>query len=654
VTLPADTMAVVVGIEEYLTGKAWWLDGPALDACRFARWLTARGVPADRITLLVSPLPENVDDVETESMGYRYGAADHATVRDVFTQYLPRQRSGLLVLYWGGHGVIEQEERRLIYADATTLDKRNLNLSSLLKSMRSSTFAGHPQQLGLIDACLNLVEELRWEGTMPNEEFSVGRTEPWRDQRVLLAASPGERAVNVDGLKTGLFSQIVREALSILPADTWPPDADGLRDLVNERFEQLRNERRTRQVPSNMWYRSRSDDVLVFANGAQAGHASAAAVGGLLLTFAEYRKLKLILAGAPAPRELRALYREATRDVVGKAVPRQPDDLMSTVEALRNHLRPMPLFRFLVRFAAGSDGLTQHRLWEWINVIAPRWDVDTEELQALDMELRRTYVLLQLKPDLLEGGLLATGWTYEGSNGRQVVTTDEPWNRDRIAIEVSRLVGWFNPAHDSIPPVIEFLIPLPMLDDNLEALPVRIAGEDSEIGTACPVVIRSLDRLTDPDPNGREYWRARWKELTARGEAYDSEAICWVECTHVNGLFDPALLPTHICTALAYARPYGPHEDPVLLAVLSAGTPVALWHRGLSARKTRRAALEEVLCNRGLRELPDVVFSQRVAAHDPRAAADHAGRDLVLLWDDPDRVPPELEWQPPVPEGAAP
>jgi len=38
------------------------------------------------------------------------------------------------------------------------MDKRNLNLSSLLKSLRSSTFARHPQQLGLVDACLNLVE----------------------------------------------------------------------------------------------------------------------------------------------------------------------------------------------------------------------------------------------------------------------------------------------------------------------------------------------------------------------------------------------------------------------------------------------------------------------------------------------------------------
>ena len=60
----------------------------------------------------------------------------------------------------------------------------------------------------------------------------MGRPEPGRDQKVLLAASPGERAINMDALKTGLFSQVLREALDTLPTGAWPPNADTLRDLV--------------------------------------------------------------------------------------------------------------------------------------------------------------------------------------------------------------------------------------------------------------------------------------------------------------------------------------------------------------------------------------------------------------------------------------
>ena len=652
--LSADAMAVVVGVEEYKAGREWRLDGPALDACRFARWLTARGVPADRITLLVSSLPENRDAVEEQARGYKVRAADHATVRDVFAKYLPSKTSSLLIFYWGGHGVIEQEERRLICADATTLDKVNLNLSSLLKSMRSSTFAGHPRQLGLVDACLNLVTDLGWEGRMPSEEFAEGRPEPRRDQRVLLAASPGERAVNVDALKTGLFSQVLREALETLPQGTWPPDADMLRDVVNERFEDLRDEERTQQVPSQLWFRSRSgEDTRVFEFGLQEGRVRAAAFGGQLLTSAEYRKLKAILDGAPAPRNLRALYREATRDLEGGRLPRRPDDLISTVNALRNPVSPMPLFGFLVRFAAGADDkVTQDRLWEWINAVAPRWDAEMDELLALDSELRRPFVLLRLEQDLLDNRLLVTGWTYEGNDGRQAVTADEPWNRDRLAVELSRLLDGYEAAEDRVPPIIEFLVPLAMLDDDWEALQVRIADRETKIGAVCPVVVRSLDRLADP--NRRACWQDMWNELTARGDAYDEHAICWVECAPASGLFDPATLQAHICVALAYARAFGPQEDPVFEAALDAGTPVALWYRVSSARKTRRTDLEKVLGNRGLRDLPDVVFRQRDAAHSNGAAPDHAGRDLVLLWDNPDRVPEELEWHPPTVEGATP
>jgi hypothetical protein len=215
------------------------------------------------------------------------------------------------------------------------------------------------------------------------------------------------------------------------------------------------------------------------------------------------------------------------------------------------------------------------------------------------------------------------------------------------------LVDGYDPAEeDRVPPVIEFLVPLAMLDDDLETLKVRIADRETEIGTVCPVVVRSLDRLADP--NRRARWQAMWNELTARGDAYDEHAICWVECDPASGPFDPATLQARVCAALAYARAYGPHEDPALEAALNMGTPVALWYRVSSARKTRRTDLEKVLRNRGLQDLPDVVFRQRDAANFDGAAPDHAGRDLILLWDSPDRVPEELEWHPPIVEGATP
>jgi hypothetical protein len=189
------------------------------------------------------------------------------------------------------------------------------------------------------------------------------------------------------------------------------------------------------------------------------------------------------------------------------------------------------------------------------------------------------------------------------------------------------------------------LVPMPLLDMDVDELPVRIAGSVRPIGRTCPVVVRSLDRIVES--GWRVPWRDRWRELRDRGEFYDAQAILWVGQAS-GGEPDPAM----VCAALTYDRCCSPSEDPLLLAALRAGMPVVLWHRE-DGRADRREALEQVLRGRGLRELPDVVLSQRIAAGRPLARADHAGHGLVLLWDDPDRVPQDLRWTMPASEGAA-
>lgn len=651
---PADTLALVVGVEAYAAGGGWSLDGPALDACRFAAWLTGRGVPADRVSLLVSPLPKNAAAVAEAAGEVPVRPADSATVRAALTE-LRRRTSGLLVVHWGGHGVVEGEERRLLYADATADDQRNLNLTVLLRSLRSSTYPGHPRQFVLVDACA--LPARRAADRLPDERFAEGRSDPWRDQWVLMAASPGEAAANDDARGTGLFSSVLREELARLPV-RWPPDAESLRDAVRDRFEDLRTAGRARQMPSHLWFRSRVGEHVDLVSGAAPG-APARATGGELLSHAEFRALRSVLDGAPAPEGLRGLFRDATRDVPGCAPPALPDDLLSTVRALRGPVSPRPLFHFLVRLAAASDRVTQDRLWEWLNETAPRWGVEAAELHELDGLLRRTHIAFRLRPDLLGDGFQVTGWSVEDTDVRQeVCTDDEPWDLPRVAEELAEVIADRAADLEAVPPVVEFLLPLALLDQEMEALPVRVSERTSPVGELCPVVVRPLERLDDGA--ARDALRARWKDLAARGDGYARDAIHWVlggapqdAADHgPEGSCAPG--DAHVCAALAYARPHGPAEDPALRAVLDAGMPVALWHRAAPERPDRRAALEAVLGGRALRDLPDVVRGQRTAARHPSATPEHAGNGLVLLWDDPDRLPPELRWQPPVLSGAAP
>lgn len=62
----ADEYAVIVGIEQYSGDLAEPLQGPSLDALRFARWLRRRGVPAEHLLVLENKCDKWQGDREQE------------------------------------------------------------------------------------------------------------------------------------------------------------------------------------------------------------------------------------------------------------------------------------------------------------------------------------------------------------------------------------------------------------------------------------------------------------------------------------------------------------------------------------------------------------------------------------------------------------
>ncbi|UJW32507.1 caspase family protein [Saccharothrix sp. AJ9571] len=642
---PEQTLAVVVAIEEYDAGEGWRLDGPVPDACAFADWLVSRGVPPANITLLASPLDRNqylVDQLKAD--GVQVADARAENIRERLVTRLPTETSELLVIHWGGHGVVDDGgDRRLLYADSRAHDRRNLNFSRLVRALRTLTYRSHPVQQLVVDSCLTFAHSMGWKTGLPDELFPPAAPAQ-RDQRALFAASDGERALNSDARKTGFFSEAVLESLRRQADDEWPPDLDLVWEDTDAVFDHLREQRKTRQTPSHIWYKAGSDEQerLVFTTDVRARQVSAVALGLPLLTSKEFADLRKILRAAAPAGNLRALYREAARSV-DLPPPANPDDVRSVVDTLRKPVSAWPLFEFLVRLAVGTqDPVTRERLWTWIREVGPRYPVDMDELHALDGQLRRTFLLVRLQPDLIDLGHQVTVWRYIGNDGRQLTTSSEPWNFEQIA---EMLTGQFvDHAHDP-PPVVEFLVPTGLVDEAFERLPVRLDSSEIELGVVCPVVVRLAERLDDPD------WRAAhavaWRGV-AEHHSYNRSAIYWVD--HVPS--DLSRLGGHACVALAYPC-QGAREPEVMHELFAAGTPIALWHR--PGRATGRGYLDSVLDGQAIAELPDVVHAQRDHARSASAPPDHPGHDLVLLWDDPTRVPDDQNWQlPAVVEGAVP
>jgi nucleoside phosphorylase len=238
---PDRTFAVVVGIEKYDIPGAD-LDGPVRDACRFVRWLREHKVPTGNIHLFASPLGANT--AELAGLDVPWQPARREPIFESFTRTLPGTAGDLLFLFWGGHGLLTAGERRLIYADASEVATLNLDVDSLLNSLRGDLFAGLPRQVAIIDACANHVEHLRDPEVFPSRRYQLGC-----EQFVLYGARPGEVAKNDGAQKSGVFSSAVLDELESQSSQAFPPNFSAVAEHLTSRFEELRKEGRTDQTP---------------------------------------------------------------------------------------------------------------------------------------------------------------------------------------------------------------------------------------------------------------------------------------------------------------------------------------------------------------------------------------------------------------------
>jgi hypothetical protein len=362
----------------------------------------------------------------------------------------------------------------------------------------------------------------------------------------------------------------------------------------------------------------------------------------LLLDDAEYRDLMTIFRNAPGMSGLGGVFRDATERQIA---PPATDDLRDYIAELRKRVGAQPLFKFLIGFAdVARHERTTDALNEWMARTAPRYDVDRATLQAIYDQSRTDVILVQLRPHMLADGWQVKSWTFTSGrrNPTAVFMADEPWGLDELGEwlgrEITGLVGVgdFNPDEGTTRVTVEFQVTTGDFQERFEELPITIGGHHTAIGAVCPVVMRSLDRLEQ-----REWihsWQKRWRIYKERSHTYDDTIIHWIEAA---AELDAA--PSHVASVLAHS--WDGWELTFLRTLLQAGTPVALWHR-TEPFDDPRDVLGGIVHSFGLNEVPARVLRRRLDGDD-------SVRDLVLLWDDPDRIPKTQRYDAPRRQGVA-
>jgi hypothetical protein len=372
--------------------------------------------------------------------------------------------------------------------------------------------------------------------------------------------------------------------------------------------------------------------------------------------------LDQLLAGVE-PDDLMA----ATRDAAGPLGPPTNlpvSDRVGLIQALSSATsmpdEPPPLLVFLVRLAARLPDQLAAELAPWIEWMAAEMRVPAAELDRIRATpgagagSPRSYIVVEVREDgpRPDRYLMSIWLQHDDGGGRALhVNDDRPAPLHELPAKLDEVLRAL--AQDSMEQIgdltVEFVLPRNLLSHAVDQWPIVLNGLPHEIGTENLVVVRSLDRIRNPMVQSR--WRRRWRQVRVAGAVAKAELVHWMwrgqigysgAAANVWALGDE--LPCIIV-------PFAANADPLPVEVaagLDAGIPIMLWCRDRRGAEQFEAEIPIQMYSVGLVRLPAMVLRLRREAAKQNSI-DHLGRHLSLLWDDPERLPPNSTFAAPAP-----
>lgn len=241
-------------------------------------------------------------------------------------------------------------------------------------------------------------------------------------------------------------------------------------------------------------------------------------------------------------------------------------------------------------------------------------------------------------------------WRYEAADDITPVETDD---RDRSVKELrdhlrDRLPGLVRRgARDERHPMIELVLPVELLDEDVEHWPRSPdRGVWPVLGQYNPVVVRELERFEEEDPDLLTAWRERWDAIEGREIGGALAAVPCTERRKPAGLYSWLRIEPALGALMLPDSPKRPALRTVLEASLYSGIPIMVWRRSGCAGSPEAEhqdcpgahlveAVTTALAKAGRDDVPNRIMELRNRAHAGEGL--DCGHDVVVLWDDPKR-----------------
>lgn len=261
------------------------------------------------------------------------------------------------------------------------------------------------------------------------------------------------------------------------------------------------------------------------------------------------------------------------------------------------------------------------------------------------------YLVIQVEPDLEPGSAGYTVSHYRQWHGAeswhsrlwgQVAGVPYDGLEESVELIIRRMeVEW---SHRRAEVAVELVLPVTLLNEDVAwwrkerasaYLPQKVLAMDY------PVVVRSLDRLRQPE--WHRAWRLRWNRMQAEpahSRVYRSEPDGDAYLTRLEADLnaDPRWTTLLLSEPPTAVNDWGLSE---MMTALRAGLPAIVWHRERPSDDRFWEEIQGMTADGKVARLPVHARQSRLDALRlaPPHLDDHAGRHLVVLWDDPDRTP---------------
>ncbi len=187
---------------------------------------------------------------------------------------------------------------------------------------------------------------------------------------------------------------------------------------------------------------------------------------------------------------------------------------------------------------------------------------------------------------------------------------------------------------------IEIFLPLELINEAVDSWELENEfGVSLKLSSQYKVVVRSTERLLPTYSRYKGFWQEKWQTLQKIiKNSVCSAFVLWSE-DDLKKLFVELKKENKIGIKLQ-KTPIQTGKGSVFAVILSTATPVALWLRWHLPECNQQV---DGLLRCCIEQLTNTVAEQRLEAI-PEPENSHIGHHISLLWEDPERLPPSINY----------